>query len=214
MYGTVRTATNDVARGYWTILGGTLFIGFLINYLMIQNIPGEIIMAINPWVLIIGYFVIAISGIMISAASDNPWISFIGYLMVVVPVGVVITPFVQKFDPEIVQKAVLFTAVLTAMMTILGNTFTKWFQSIGQILFWALLASIIAEIVMLFLGYKLAIMDWIVAVIFMGFIGYDYAMALDDTPTADAAVDRAVALYLDIINLFIRILSIMGNSDD
>ncbi len=211
---TVRTATNEVARGYWTILGGTLFIGFLINYLMIKSIPGEAIMAINPWVLIIGYFVCAISGIMISAKSDNPWISFIGYLMVVIPVGVVITPFVQKYDPSIVQKAALFTAVLTGIMTLLGATFPKFFKGLGSILFWALLASIIAEIVMLFMGYRLAIMDWIVAVIFLGFIGYDYVMALEDKPTADAAVDRAVALYLDIINLFIRILSIIGDSDD
>jgi FtsH-binding integral membrane protein len=44
----------------------------------------------------------------------------------------------------------------------------------------------------------------------MGFIGYDYAKALEDDATVDAAIDRAVALYLDIINLFIRILEIMG----
>lgn len=93
------------------------------------------------------------------------------------------------------------------------QVFPQFFRSIGGILFWVLLAAIVAEIVMLFVfNYKPAFMDWIVAVIFMGFIGYDYAMALKDDATVDKAIDRVVALYLDIINLFIRILSIMGNS--
>ena len=211
---TVQTASKEVARTYWTTLGVVLAIGFGINYLMVKSIPAEAVLAINPIVLIIGYFVCAIGGIVLSKVSDNPIISFIGYLMVVVPVGVIIVPFVQQYDPAIVEKAVLFTAMLSVGMTLAGSLYPDFFRSIGGILFWALLAAIVSEIVMMLLGYKLALMDWIVAVIFLGFIGYDYAMALEDEPTMDAAVDRAVSLYLDIINLFVRVLSIMGNKND
>lgn len=207
----VATADSFTARKYWLTLGLTLAFGFVLNYFMIKTIPGEAIMAINTWVLLIGYFVCAFSGIAISAKSDVPAISFIGYLLVVVPVGVVITPFVQHFDPAIVEKAVLFTASLTFIMAGLGAMFPMFFRGIGKILFWALLASIVAELIMIFaFHYKPAFMDFIVAIIFMGFIGYDYSKALEDDATVDAAIDRAVALYLDIINLFIRILEIMG----
>ncbi len=212
---TVKTAEPEIAKTYWATLGIVLTIGFGINYLMVTQIPAEVVMAINPVVLIVGYLVSAICGIILSKVSDNPLISFIGYLMVVVPVGVILVPFVQNLDPEITEKAALFTALLSAIMAAGGSMFSNFFKSIGGVLFWALLGSIVAEIVMLMLGYHLAIMDWIVAAIFMGFIGYDYAMALEDEPTMDAAVDRAVSLYLDIINLFVRIASIMqGNSSN
>ena len=214
MEGTVATASGQSVRTYWFMLGIVLCLGFSINYWMVTLIPASAVMAINPIVLLVGYFVLAFGGIWLSHSSDNPKISFLGYLMVVVPVGVVIIPFVQSFDPMIVEKAVLFTAMLSGIMAFGGFLFPQFFRSIGGILFWALLAAIIAEIIMMIIGYNLAAMDWIVAVIFMGFIGYDFSMALKDEPTIDAAIDRAVSLYLDIINLFIRVLSIMGKSRD
>lgn len=214
MYTKVANAEKQVAKTYWFILGIVLALGFSINYWMVTLIPASAVMAINPIVLLIGYFVLAFGGIWLSHSSDDPKISFLGYMMVVVPVGVVIVPFVQSFDPMIVEKAVLFTAMLSGLMAFGGFTFPQFFRSIGGILFWALLAAIIAEIIVMIIGYELAAMDWIVAVIFLGFIGYDFSMALEDEPTIDAAIDRAVALYLDIINLFLRILSIMGKSRD
>ncbi|MDQ1433134.1 MAG: uncharacterized protein QG634_273 [Patescibacteria group bacterium] len=53
-------------------------------------------------------------------------------------------------------------------------------------------------------------MNWIGTAIFIGFIDYDYSKALEDDASVDVAIDRVVALYLDIINMFIRILEIMG----
>ena len=196
---TVKNAMPDVARKYWTTLGIVLTIGFAINYFMVTTIPAESLLAIHPIALLIGYFVCCFAGIYLSKTSDNPAVSFLGYLMVVVPVGIVIVPFVQQHDPMIVEKAVLFTAILSGGMALAGAVYPSFFKSIGGILFWALLISIISEIIMLIIGYDLAIIDWIVAIIFLGFIGYDYAMALEDEPTVDAAVDRAVSLYVDIL---------------
>ena len=51
---------------------------------------------------------------------------------------------------------------------------------------------------------------WIVVVAFCGYIGYDWAIAQRRRRTVDAAVDSACALYLDIINVFIRLLAIAG----
>ena len=49
------------------------------------------------------------------------------------------------------------------------------------------------------------------AVIFSLYIGYDYWKAQQYPKTVDNAVDSALDIYLDIINLFMRILSILGN---
>lgn len=52
--------------------------------------------------------------------------------------------------------------------------------------------------------------DWIVAAIFCGYVGYDWGRANNIPKTLDNAVDSAAALYMDIINLFLRILRILG----
>lgn len=209
---TVSNSSSLAVRWYWATVGIVLTIGFIINYFMIKNIPSESIMSINLWVLLIGYFACVICGIMMSQLSDNPIISFIGFLLVVTPIGVIITPFVQQSDPQLVERAIVMTGLLTALMGTGGFLLPKLFKSLGGILFWMLITAIIAEIIFLILGYKQTFMDYIVALIFLGFIGYNFASAQDDPPTMDAAIDRAVALYMDIINLFIRILSILSNN--
>jgi len=66
---------------------------------------------------------------------------------------------------------------------------------------------------MLVFKMHLTIMDWIVAAIFCGYIGYDWGKASALPKTVDNAVDSAAALYMDIINLFLRVLSIIGKKD-
>ena len=53
-------------------------------------------------------------------------------------------------------------------------------------------------------------MDWIVAAIFCGYIGVDWGRANRIERTLDNAVDSAASLYLDIINLFLRVLRILS----
>ena len=62
------------------------------------------------------------------------------------------------------------------------------------------------------LPYLPTIWDALVALLFCLYIGYDWAKAQDVPRTADNAVDAVLELYLDIINLFIRILEILGKS--
>jgi FtsH-binding integral membrane protein len=52
--------------------------------------------------------------------------------------------------------------------------------------------------------------DWAVAAIFCGYIGYDWGRAMRIPKTVDNAVDSAAAVYMDIVNLFARILRILG----
>ena len=52
--------------------------------------------------------------------------------------------------------------------------------------------------------------DWAVVFIFCGYIGYDWGRANRIPKTVDNAIDSAAALYMDIINLFLRILRILG----
>ena len=201
-------------RNYNITIGMTLMWGFALNLLTVMTVPVDVIMAIPEWMLLVGYFICVIAGTMMFSSSDNPVVSFAGYNLVAIPIGIVLTPFILSFDPEIVQQALMVTTGFTGLMMALGTVYPKFFLSIGRTLMMSLISVIVIELMLAFVfGMSLAIMDWVVALIFCGYIGYDWARANQIPKTLDNAIDSAAALYLDIINLFIRILSILGRRD-
>lgn len=195
------------------ILGSMLLYGFAMNWYLVSTIPIEIIKAIPQWKILVGYIVSAFAGIILYNSSDNPILSFIGYNLVVIPVGVVLQLILSSYsyDPNIVVQSVQLTTVVTFGMIVMGTLFPSFFKGISSMLFISLLMAIIAELVLMFVfKLNLKIMDFIIAIIFCGYIGYDWAKAQESEKTVDSAIDGAANLYLSIINLFIRILSIMG----
>lgn len=69
---------------------------------------------------------------------------------------------------------------------------------------------IIVQLVMMFMGVQQTLVDFAVIVVFCGFIAYDFHRASVDTPTLVNAVYYSSELFLDIINVFIRVLPIFG----
>jgi len=198
-------------RTYNLFIGGILAYGFAVNYWVVANIPAD---AIPTLPLIIGYFVLALTGIVISNVSDDAVISFIGYNLVVIPVGFVLNVALEGVNPDIIMNAMLATGMVTAIMMVLGSLYPGFFRRIEGALFWSLLAAIVVELFLIFiLGQDLAIMDMIVILIFSGYIGFDWGRAQSIAKTPDNAVDVCVALYLDIINIFIRFVSLMSGDD-
>jgi FtsH-binding integral membrane protein len=155
--------------------------------------------------------VIPIIGISVALGSDSPVVSFIGYNMVVVPFGVILGPFVNQYQPDIVMHAAGMTCAIALMMGAAGVLLPDIFKHLGGALFIALLGLLIVRIVQLFIpALDLTWIDYLAAGIFSLYVGYDMHRATVVPKTVDNAIDIALALYLDIINLFITILKIMG----
>ena len=196
---------------YNFIIGLVLCWGFLVNWVMVKTIPYESIANINPWIFFIGYFASCFFGISLFTKSDSPLVSFVGYNFVVVPFGLIINLVVCQYDPSLVLEAMRVTGLVTFLMMVLGSMFPRFFEKIAGALTIALLAVIIVELIEMFiLKTHHGIIDWIVVVIFCGYIGYDWGRANRIPKTVDNAVDSAASLYIDIINLFLRILRILG----
>lgn len=116
------------------------------------------------------------------------------------------------------------TTLIFIILTVVGLTtkedLTKW----GPILFVGLLGIILASVVNFF--FASAALDWIVTyvgiLIFLGLIVYDsnmikkltYATVLQGNGSQEVlngiAVMGALRLYLDFINLFLRLLRVLG----
>ena len=218
--GRVREADGDAGGisvvKYNLILGGVLFWGFLANAL-ICFFTRSVIAEWNPIPILVGYLVFALVGVLMTR-SRSAVVSFIGYNLVVLPLGFMLSLFLVGYEPYLITSVFLMTAAVTLTMMLLSLVFPRLFLSMGRALGITLLIVIVFQLIFTFVAFATGVfndslfllIDWVVVVVFSLYIGYDWAIAQKRYRTVDAAVDSACALYLDIINLFIRLLSIMG----
>ena len=194
------------SRIYNLIIGLILLWGFGLNAVFCM-FGTPIFQSWNPMVILICYFVSAISGVMMTRASDNPMISFIGYNLVVLPLGVVLSIYLPAYYTETIFQAFVVTSIVTVIMIIIATIRPTIFERLAPVLFISLIGVVITELVLWLCGVaEPQWWDYIVAIIFCGYIGYDWQKAQKKEKTLDGAVDSATDLYLDIINLFLRLL--------
>lgn len=208
-----RFETGDTISdgAYNLVIGLTLCWGFALNYLMVKYIPYQTLQGIPPLAFFLGYLASCLLGVFLFERSRSPAVSFLGYHLVVIPFGCIINLVVRNYDAAIVMEAFRITGIVTLVMMALGALFPAFFSSIGGALAVSLLLVIIWEAVEVFLLHMHHdVLDWIVVMIFCGYVGYDWGRANQLPRTVDNAVDCAAALYMDIINLFLRILRILG----
>lgn len=201
-------------RTYNLVLGLAVAYGLVINLLLCTEVP-HILDDINPLLFLIGYFACAFTGIWLSASSSNPLVSFLGYNMVVVPCGLVLTTsinYYSELDGDIVRQAFLYTACITGVMICASVIKPEFFDGLGTLLFAGLIATLIGSIIGWFIEGVFIVSAWLGALVFSLYIGYDVHRAQEYAPTLDNAIDSAVDIYLDIINLFLKIMQILGHS--
>lgn len=206
-------------RGYSLALTGLVLLGFVVMAFeasMFSDVTFMLHVINNYMLYSIVCFAISIVGlIMMSIArrSQSVGLSLAGYGIFVASFGFTASLLVMMYDVQTISTAFLATAVIVAVFGCLGIAFPQFFQRIAGVLGGVLLALIVAQIVMMFIGADQTWIDLAVIVVFCGFIGYDFHMAMSVEPTLVNAVFAASNLFLDIINVFIRVLSLLGRRD-
>lgn len=201
------------ARAYNLTIGAMLFYGFFINMIMCMYFT-DVFMGWNPIALIVGYLISCFVGILM-AKTHNPIMSFTGYNLVVLPIGVVLSISLDSVYSGVILNAFIVTTVLTVFLIVTATIYPEFFKKLGGVLLVSLFIVLIVELIMMFSGmYVPALIDWLVCVLFCGYIGYDWAVAQSLPHTYDNAIDSALNLYLDIINLFVRLIEIAQKNRD
>lgn len=205
------------ARSYNLALTGLLAYGLLLNAVIVYYFAYSLMNAlqgVSPWLLLAGYLVPTFLGIVLAAKSQNPAVSFVGYNLVVLPIGIMLSLVIPGLPAGIVVKAMALTGMVTVTMALISLVRPQLFLGLGRTLVIALVVGLVAELVATFLfGYRGQLFDWFFVLLFSGYIGYDVAKSQAYPKTLDNAVDSALDIYLDVINLFIRLLSILSNRD-
>ena len=201
------------ARAYNLLIGIVVVSGLLVNVLMSWFFT-EQIMALSPIVILIAVLVGSLVFTMGIYKSKNPVISYVLFLGLAVCMGLLVVFALAVYTEANVGLALLITGVITGGMMVAATIYPRFFLSIGRGLFIALLLSIVVEVVFgMLLGFQMGFMDYIVATIFSLYIGFDWAKAQQYPKTADNAVDSAADIYVDVVVLFVRILSILNRNN-
>lgn len=135
--------------------------------------------------------------------------------------GVTFSVLFAVFEITTIAYAFIATAGIFGALAYIGKTTNKDLSSLGTILSVTLFAGIILTIVNLFIGSTTLdiILNWVMLFIFMGFTLYDMNKLTNLSEMGYISDDKlhiygAMELYLDFINIFIRILQIFARSRD
>ena len=137
--------------------------------------------------------------------------------------GITLSTIFLVYGIALIGKSFIMTAVLFGALAYLGHSTDKDLSKMGSVLLVALVVGIIATIINLFIGSTMLsiALDWIMLLVFSGLTIYDMnkikmmsQMVEAEGATADKLyVYCAMELYLDFINIFLRILRILGRSN-
>ena len=201
-------------RAFNGVIGGLLLWGFLLNYLTVVFWGDTIVRTLSDGapVFYIAYVVLAIAGAAL-ISRPSPALSLVGYHMICVPIGIMLCLALQGMANRDVQTAILMTAIITLAFMIAGTVFPGFFLGLGRVLLFGLGIMIVGEIICL-IFFRSVSLAWTGAALFGFYIGYDWARANTCARTLDNAVDLASNLYLDIINLLLRVLEILSRKKD
>lgn len=154
-----------------------------------------------------------ILGIFLMTIDNHIIYPIIGQHLVAISLGVFIAPYLNRYAPGVVLQASSLTLIVTLFMGVLGYIKPNWFEGLQGPLFVALTSLIVIRLVGLFFP-QLNVFSWIdyvSAFIFSLYIGLDVYLLSRVPRTYSEAIRRGCSLYLDILNLFVSLLSILDN---
>lgn len=131
--------------------------------------------------------------------------------------GVSLSTLFVVFELNSIIELFVISALLFGGFAFLGYITKKDLSKWYYLLFGTLLATFIVSIINIFLNNSVVdiFLDWIVLLVFFGITAYDMnkvkELQYDDSiDTEKSYIYGAMQLYLDFINIFIRIISIFG----
>lgn len=164
--------------------------------------------------------VVALAARIMKMSPTTAKLTFVGYSILT---GITFSTLAVVYPLGTIGVAFGISAVYFGSLVVIGYTTKMNLLRFGPILYGGLLAFIIVEVVMYFLGMDITtmVMSGIGLALFTGITAYDtqkmkalYAQyAHDETMLEKLSIYSALDLYLDFINIFLYILRFVSNKD-
>lgn len=199
-------------------------IGLAITFItgsMVANNPSTLVAIFSnytPIVLVIAEIALVIY-LSARVAKMSPTTAKVLFVIYSIVTGLTFSTIFLVYNITSIMTIFLVTALIMFIFSFLGTVIDMDLSKIGTYLFMALIGIIIVSIVNIFVGSSSLelIVSIIAMIVFTIYIAYDVQnikyLAESDIPEDNVAIYGALQLYLDFINIFIRLLSIFGKDN-
>lgn len=206
-------------RLYNLVLTGLVLLSFVIMAAcsqMTSTLAFWMFVSANPLMFTLLTLVGSFGGIIvmsIARSRENLTLGMIGYTIFTLTFGFTTSMVLSMYSLDTITAAFTATAGIMIVFGVAGIAFPRFFERIMPVCALGLLAVIVVEFALMLFNVQQSLTDIAVIVLFCGFIGYDVHRASTAVPTLSNAIWYAIELYLDIINVFLRLLQIFGRRD-
>lgn len=139
---------------------------------------------------------------------------YIGYAALT---GLTFSSIFVLYDLTSIIWIFLATSLIFILFSIIGKNIKVSLNNLGIFLFIALLSIIILEIINIFIMNNTIDLVLCIAclIVFIGYVAYDIQkISRLDTNNDNLAIIGAFNIYLDFINIFVRLLQLFGKRND
>ena len=205
---------------------GWMFIGLLVTFFTgyyVSLHPETMFKLFGSYAFLIVIIIEFAIVIFLSAriTKMKPATAIVSFIIYSTVSGLTFSTIFVTYDLGSIMYVFLLTAGIFAVFAFLGAVTKVDLSKIGVYLFIGLIAIIVCGLINLFMNNSTfdLIVSCIAIAIFVGYTAYDVQQILkmqefNVLPEDNLAIYGALELYLDFINLFLRLLQLFGRSDD
>lgn len=213
---------NFFSRVYLWMFVGLLVSGGIAYYTSVTpGVRGLVYTYFNLFLILELVVVIAFSALRKKA---SPLVAKILFLVYAGLSGLTLSSIFLVYRLDSIGMVFLSSALMFGLMAAYGYITKTNLSSFGKVLIFALIAVIVMSLINMFIGNGTfgIVISVISIVIFLGLTAYDMqnlrAMydyyANDENELNKVAIYGALDLYLDFINIFLRLLQLFGKRND
>lgn len=221
--------TNFFNRVYSTMGLGLLLtavVSYLLGTVFLPQYVGFISQHPVMFYVLIFLPIILSFGVSSKRAQQNAAYASLFFYLISASYGVTFTVILMAYRQSIVAISFLTTAVIFITMSVVGRTTKKDLSRAGSMAFTALIGVIILSVLNMFMHSTplMYLISYAILIIFIVMTAFDTQKLKQIYLTADSrggyavntnslAVQGALALYLDFLNIFLVLLQLFGGSD-
>ena len=176
---------------------------------------GPLLLLVAPNMML--FFILQFALIIFASfASRRPGLNMVALFSFTTVSGLTLGPLLYQVGPSIAAEAFALTAITFAGLSLYVVYSRKDFSFMSGFLMTGLIVLVVGGLLNMFFiqsGMMHFVMSGASVLLFSGFILYDTSNILRYYGT-DEYVSATLALYLDVLNLFIALLSILGIMSD
>ncbi len=217
---------NSISK-FFTKVYLWMFIGLLVSggvayYTSVTTGIRGLVYSYFNWFLILELVVvIAFSAL---RKKVSPLVAKILFIVYSVVSGLTLSSIFLVYRLDSIGMVFLSSALMFGLMALYGYITKTNLSSFGKVLIFALLAVIIMSLINMFIGNGTfgIVISIISIVVFLGLTAYDMQSLKamynyyenDESELDKVSIYGALDLYLDFINIFLRLLQLFGKSRD